>query len=59
MYISLLKHETSVNLRIQSKCEKIRTRKNSVFGHFSRSADFIMLLQWSDVWNTKEETEEL
>ena len=26
----------SVNLRIQSKCRKIRTRKNSVFGHFSR-----------------------
>ena len=27
----------SVFLRIQSKCEKIRSRKNSVFGHFSRS----------------------
>ena len=27
----------SVSLRIQSDCEKIRTRKNSVFGHFSRS----------------------
>ena len=26
-----------VSLRIQSKCGKIRTRKNSVFGHFSRS----------------------
>ena len=26
-----------VNLRIQSKYGKIRTRKNSVFGHFSRS----------------------
>ena len=26
-----------VNLRIQSKYRKIRTRKNSVFGHFSRS----------------------
>ena len=26
------------NLRIQSECKKIRTRKNSVFGHFSRSA---------------------
>ena len=24
-------------LRIQHECEKIRTRKNSVFGHFSRS----------------------
>ena len=27
----------SVNLRTQSECGKIRTRKNSVFGHFSRS----------------------
>ena len=27
----------SVSLRIQSKCWKIRTRKNSVFGHFSHS----------------------
>ena len=28
----------SINLRIQSKYRKIRARKNSVFGHFSRSA---------------------
>ena len=27
-----------VSLRIQSECGKIRIRKNSVFGHFSRSA---------------------
>ena len=27
-----------VNLRIQFECGKIRTRKNSVFGHFSLSA---------------------
>ena len=26
-----------VSLRIQSECWKIRTRKNSIFGHFSRS----------------------
>ena len=26
-----------INLRIQSEYRKIRTRKNSVFGHFSRS----------------------
>ena len=26
-----------VNLRIQSEYKKIRTRNNSVFGHFSRS----------------------
>ena len=31
---------TWVSLRIQSKCRKIRTRKNSVFGHFSRSEGF-------------------
>ena len=28
------------SLCIQSKCGKIRTRKNSVFGHFSRSVIF-------------------
>ena len=28
----------SVSLCIQSECRKIRARKNSVFGHFSRSA---------------------
>ena len=26
-----------ISLRIQSECGKIRTRKNSVFGHFSHS----------------------
>ena len=29
----------SVSLRIHFECGKIRTRKNSVFGHFSRSDD--------------------
>ena len=29
-----------VSLRIYSKCRKIRTRKNSVFGHFSQSVTF-------------------
>ena len=28
-------------VRIQSECGKIRTRKNSVFGHFSRSALYL------------------
>ena len=28
----------SSNVRIQSKYRKIRTRKNSVYGHFSRSS---------------------
>ena len=31
------KAESSVSLRIQSEYGKIRTRKNPVFGHFSRS----------------------
>ena len=26
-----------VSLRIQSECGKMRTRKNSIFGHFSRN----------------------
>ena len=30
-----------VSLRIQSKCGKRRTRENSVFGHFSRSAGYL------------------
>ena len=34
-----------VSLRIQSECGKIRTRKNFVFGHFSRSADGHELIQ--------------
>ena len=37
-----------VNLRIQSEYRKIRTRNNSVFGHFSRSEDFYSFLRiWS------------
>ena len=32
-----------VNLRIQSEYREIRTRKNSVFGHFSRSAMFLVI----------------
>ena len=34
-----------VNLRIQSEYTKIRTRNNSVFGHFSRSVRFNHLLE--------------
>ena len=30
-----------VNLRIQSEYRKIRTRNNSVFGHFSHSGGFV------------------
>ena len=29
------------NLRIQSKCRKIRTRKNAAFGHFLHSVKFV------------------
>ena len=36
--ISRIRTEYGVSLRIQSKYEKIQTRKNSVFGHFLRSA---------------------
>ena len=31
-------YKNSVSLRIRSECGKIQTRKNSIFGHFSRSA---------------------
>ena len=34
----------SLSLRIQSECGKIRTRKKSVFGHFSRSVNKNWLL---------------
>ena len=34
----------AVSLRIQPECEKIRTRKNSVFGHFSRSVNACVLM---------------
>ena len=30
----------SVTLRVLAECEKIRTRKNSLFGHFSHSDSF-------------------
>ena len=33
-------------VRIHSECGKIRTRKNSVFGHFSPSAYYSMLLSY-------------
>ena len=36
-----------VSLRIQSEFRKIWTRKNSVFGHFSRSAPYnVILIFW-------------
>ena len=34
----------AVSLRIQPECEKIRTRKNSVFGRFSRSVNACVLM---------------
>ena len=39
----------SVNCRIQPECGKIRTRKNTVFGHFSQSElswDYVVQLFW-------------
>ena len=37
-----------VNLRIQSECRKIRTRNNSLFGHFSRSVSFAFPTLYGD-----------
>ena len=34
--LNMVRYE--VSFRIQSECRKIQTRKNSVFGHFSRGA---------------------
>ena len=31
-----------VSLRIQAECGKIRTRKDSLFGHFSRSVNSVL-----------------
>ena len=42
---------SSVSLRIQSECGKIRTRKNSVFGHFSRSDSFSSWIRRRDTIN--------
>ena len=39
----------SLSLRVQSECRKIRTRKNSVSGHFSRS--FRELWNVESLWN--------
>ena len=36
-FCSVFSRIRTLSLRIQSECWKIRTRKNSVFGHFSRS----------------------
>ena len=45
--------EISVSLRIQAEREKIQTRKNSVFGHFSSSVSLL----WSVHSKTKNELE--
>ena len=39
-----------VNLRIQSEYRKIRTKNNSVFGHFSHSGN--NKFSWFNVWST-------
>ena len=43
-----------VNLRIQSEYREIRTRKNSVFGHFSRSEDGNVKLRWQQIYPKKQ-----
>ena len=43
-----------VSLRIQSKCGKIRTRKNSVFRHFSRSVEIILTEAYSKRYETSQ-----
>ena len=51
-----------VNLRIQSKYRKIRTRKNSVFGHFSRSAmnnKIVTSIEISVLWCNVAENESI
>ena len=40
LYFPAFGLNTERHVRIQSKCGKIRTRKNSVLGHFSRSEQF-------------------
>ena len=40
LYSDWIQEIYEVNLRIQSEYRKIRTRKNSVFGHFSRNVSF-------------------
>ena len=45
----------SVNFQIQSECRKMRTRNNSVFGHFSRSeAHFLIIhVEYIHLWKHK------
>ena len=42
----------SANLRIQSEYRKIRTRKNSVFGLFSRSESTLLIGLWRSCFTT-------
>ena len=43
----------SVYLHIQSKYRRIQTRENSVFGHFSRNADFLYIfIDFHATWAT-------
>ena len=50
----------SVSLRIQPECVTIRTRINSVFGHFSRSASTTILpIEKTNGWILKQSPEVL
>ena len=46
--------QNSVSLRIQSECGKIRTRKSSVSGHFSRCG---FIQKWINLTNQQFEAE--
>ena len=46
-----------VNLRIQSECRKIRTRKDSVFGHVSRIGKPVSILSHSESLKRKRNFE--
>ena len=50
---SRIRTEYGVSLCIQSECRKIRTRKNFVFGHFSRSVRLPNLTKHSPSINKK------
>ena len=47
MFMSIFQKNHSVNLRIQSEYRKIRTRKYSVLGHFSRSEHLVQFNTFS------------
>ena len=52
---SRMRTEYSVSLRTQSECRKIRTRRDSVFGHFPRRLRGLFLIHLSQfVWTVNK-----